>query len=187
MHIEDPDYLEGLIKGDKEIIIQIYEFFFPKVNGFIKSNKGTRDDSEDIFHNALFQITLRYKKEKFEINTSFEAYLFTVCKNLWRKELNFSKKRVRKNPEIELVSIESVTAKSILEQQRWELFDEKLEELSPNCRDLLKEYFKQKSYEEIIENFGYANENTAFQRVFKCKAKLIKLIKEDNRFKKLMQ
>ena len=46
--------------------------------------EGNTTDAEDIFQKALLQIVVRYKKEKFQIKTSFEGYLFTVCKNLWR-------------------------------------------------------------------------------------------------------
>ena len=40
-------------------------------------------------------------------------------------------------------------------------------------------------YEEIVEAFGYASSTVARQRVFKCKAKLVQLIKFDKRYKNL--
>ena len=49
-------------------------------------NKGGIADAEDIFQKALLQIAVRYKKEKCQIKSSFNAYLYTVCKNLWRRE-----------------------------------------------------------------------------------------------------
>jgi len=69
------------------------------------------------------------------------------------------------------------------EQQR--LFEEKLSELSDNCGRLLKDYFGKVSYRDIVKKYNYAFENTAFQRIFKCKKQLTELIEADPRFKDL--
>ena len=84
-------FLYALVKGDSSEIKIIYKKCFPMVRKFILQNKGNKQDAEDIFQMALLQLAVRYKKEKFTIHSSFEAYLFTVCKNLWRRELNKSK------------------------------------------------------------------------------------------------
>jgi len=65
------------------------------------------------------------------------------------------------------------------------LFEQKIQELSENCRDLLKDYFNKIPYDEIVRKFNYSSENVAFQRMFKCKKKLKDLIKKDLRFKNL--
>jgi len=178
-------YLNALLKGDEKIIVKIYGDMLPKVVSFIKNNKGTQQDAQEIFQKALYQLTARVKIRNFEINTSFEAYLFTACKNLWRRELNNRKKEVRNDGVFELVSEERDNSNAVLEQERWELFEEKITLLSENCKKLLTLYFKKTSYKAIVEKFNYANENTAFQRVFKCKKRLADLVKLDKRFQEL--
>jgi len=178
-------YLEALLKGDERIILSIYNEMLPKVQFFIKNNRGTQDDAKEIFQKALYQLTARVKVQQFEINTSFEAYLFTACKNLWRRELNNRKKEVRNDGVFELVSEEQDNSKAVLEQERWELFEEKIASLTENCKELLKLYFKKTSYKDIVEKFNYANENTAFQRVFKCKKRLMDMVKLDKKFNEL--
>lgn len=178
-------FLEALLKGDEKTILKIYKEILPKVASFVKNNKGTHNDAQEIFQKALYQLTARIKVRNFEINTSFEAYLFTACKNLWRRELNKQKKEVRNDGLFELVSEDQDNSRAVLEQERWELFEEKITSLSENCKELLKLYFKKTSYKAIVEKFDYANENTAFQRVFKCKKKLADLIKVDKRFQEL--
>ena len=96
------NYLKGLSSGDVTIIKKIYNDNYTKVKAFVLQNKGQAQDAEDVFQKALLQLTVRYKKEPFEIHSSFEAYLFTVCKNLWRRELNKSKNRVTIHDSIEL-------------------------------------------------------------------------------------
>ncbi len=176
-------YLDGLLSGDEIVIDHIYKKAFPQVIAFIKRNKGTYEDAEEVFQDALFQLIARLKVRKFEIKSTFDGYLFTVCKNLWRKELNIRKKRVRNDGIVELVSEESKHSSFILEQERWELFEEKIQQLSENCMKLLKEYFNKVPYGIIVKKFNYSSENVAFQRIFKCKKRLANLIKKDSRYK----
>jgi len=180
-------YLNALIEGNSKIIKTLYENNFYKVKTFILRNRGRAEDAEDIFQKALLQLAVRYKKEKFVINTSFDAYLFSVCKNLWRRELNKSKSKVTNDYVIELKDENDDIALSVLEQQRWELFTEYLERLSENCIKIMTLFFKRVPYSEMVSVFSYNSETVARQRVFKCKAKLKELIKSDVRFKSLLE
>jgi RNA polymerase sigma factor (sigma-70 family) len=180
-------YLKALLNNDTKIIKAIYKDNFYKVKSFILKNKGQQQDAEDIFQKALLQLAVRYKKEQFVINTSFEAYLFTVCKNLWRRELNKTKIKVTKDAIIELKDDNQDIALAVLEQKRWELFTESLELISENCKQILKLYFAKTSYAEMMNKFSYNSETVVRQRVFKCKNSLKQLVKKDKRFKNLTE
>lgn len=127
------NFLDKLSEGKPEDILFLYKEVFPKVSHFIVSNNGRIDDAEDIFQKALLQIIVRYRKEPFEIKASFENYFFTVCSNLWRRELNNSKNEITYLNNIENIGDVDDTAFSIVEQERYELFSEKLDSLSENC------------------------------------------------------
>ncbi|MEW7280542.1 sigma-70 family RNA polymerase sigma factor [Aquimarina sp. 2201CG1-2-11] len=179
-------YIQGILHSDETVITQIYKNFFPKVLKFVCENKGQCEDAEDVFQKALLQISARIKLKKLEvIHSTFEAYIFTSCKNLWRRELNKKKNRVTNLEVKELVSEESDMAYALLEQERWELLREKLDGLSDNCKKILGLFFKKVSYSEIVKQLSYSSEVVVRQRVFKCKAKLISNIKADKRFKNL--
>lgn len=175
-------YQEALVKGDTRLIQEIYQKCFPLVKRFIVQNNGTDEDAEDVFQKALLQIAVRYKKEKFEIKSEFEGYLFAVCKNLWRRELNKSKKRVTNEAFVNLYSEEQDNALAVMEQKRFELFNEKLNLISENCKKILSLYFAKVSYAVMVKDLGYNSETVARQRVFKCKKSLSDLIKGDRRF-----
>ena len=130
---------------------------------------------------------LGIQKKKIEIKTSFNAYLFTVCKNLWRRELNNSKNRVTNSNIIELKSKEIDNSLAIIEQKRQELFIEKLGLISDNCKKILTLFFAKIPYAEIVKNSDYTSETVVRQRVFKCKKKLTELIKNDKRFNSLKE
>lgn len=180
-------FLKALVQGDSSFISTIYESSFPPVKKFIFQNKGQLADAEDIFQKALLQIAVRYQREKFEIKTHFEAYLFTVCKNLWRRELNKHKNKVTNEKLIELQTEEYDNTSAVLEQERQELFVEKLNLISKNCKQILTLFFAKTPYSEITEKLKYASETVVRQRVFKCKKKLTELIKSDKRYHSLKE
>lgn len=179
--------IDKLMQGDEAVIRLLYDSLFPKFSSYVKKNSGTYSDAEETFHIALFQLIARAKVGGVNIRSSFEAYVFTVCKNLWLKELNKRKKEVRNDGVFELKAEKEDHLAFIIEQERWELFEEMMRELSDNCRQLLKDYFKKVPYNEIVKKFSYASENTAFQRIFKCKKKLTQLIKAHRRFNDLFE
>lgn len=182
---QDRQLLEDLIAGNEEGISEIYRRIFPKVAKFVRQNKGDLADAEDIFHKALLQLMARIRVQKFEISSSLEAYLFTACKNLWRRALNKSKKWVTNDNVVELRSEERDMSYAVLEQERWELYQESFRRLSENCKQILGMFFKKVSYKEMMKTLSYASETVVRQRVFKCKAKLTKFIKSDPRYKNL--
>lgn len=188
MHVIDNSfYLKAILNSDSKIINTIYRDNFYKVKTFVIRNSGRKEDAEDIFQKALLQLAVRYKKEKFVINTSFEAYFFTVCKNLWRRELNKSKLKVTKDLLIELKDDNVDVALAVLEQKRWELFTECLELISDNCKQILKLFFAKVPYAKMVDTYKYNSETVARQRVFKCKNKLKEVVRSDKRFKLLIE
>lgn len=185
--IQGKSYLEAILQGEAKQITEIYKKCFPGVRKFVSLNNGTSEDAEDVFQKALLQIAVRYQKEKFEIRSDFEVYLFAVCKNLWRRELNKSKNRVTNDDFVNLYAEEQDSALALMEQMRFELFNEKLKLISEGCKKVLSLYFAKVSYAEIVNVTGYNSETVARQRVFKCKKKLSELIQEDKRFLSLKE
>jgi RNA polymerase sigma factor (sigma-70 family) len=186
--MKDPNYfITGLKTKNEKVILEIYQKVFPNIKHFVLQNKGQQADAEDVFQKALLQIMARVQVKSFEINSSFEAYLFVACKNLWRRELNKRKKLVTNDAIKEQGSEELELARGILDQERWEFFQEKLEEISGNCKEILKRFFNKMPYKQIAEELDYNSESVVRQRVFKCKNKLTETIKKDVRFKELKE
>ncbi len=186
---EKDNYLKtSLITGNPKGITDIYNLIFPKVLRFVRQNNGEEQEAKDVFQKALLQITARITVKEFVIKSSFEGYLFTACKNLWRRELNKqTKNRVTNDEVVELMTEEQDLGLATVELERWDLFREKLQELSDNCRSLLGYAFQKKPYEEIAKKLGYNTENVVRQRIFKCKKRLTEIIQKDKRFKQLNQ
>ncbi len=176
-------YINALLHGEDSVIKEIYSKIYPKVVSYIVSKNGRSDDSLDVFQDALMYIIVTQKEKRTAI-ASFEAYLFVVCKNIWKKKLN---NKVMNTDVITLVDKETELSSFIVEQKAFDFYIEKFELLSTNCKEILSVYFNGASYEDLVVEFAYGTINTVRQRVFKCRTKLIELIKEDIEFKKIMK
>lgn len=176
-------YINALLNGDDSVIKEIYSKMFPKIVSYIQKNKGKKDDALDVFHDALMYIIVTQKEKKYII-LSFEAYLFVICKNIWKKTL---KNRVIKTDVVTLEDKDVNLSTFILEQQCFDFYVAKFDLLSENCKDLLSSYFNGSTYEDLLIEFSYATINTVRQRIFKCRTKLSELIKSDKEFKKIVK
>lgn len=175
-------FIEGFLNGQADVLNKLYTESFPAIQRYIITRGGSKAEAEDIFQNALITLFVKLKNNELQIQ-SFNSYLFTICKNLWKRTC--SQNRVTNLPTIPLISEDVDLAKFSIEQKQWDLYQEKLKELSENCRKLLLLSFKKVAYKEIVSLFNYASETVARQRVFKCKSRLIKLIKKDDRYLRL--
>lgn len=181
---EAQKYMNGLLNNDRLIVASIYDTFFPKVKSFILDNKGGEEDVQDVFHDGLMYLIVKHKESPLQIR-NFEAYFFTICKNIWRRTLKNKKTRVMNDNTLHYIDKDTDLGLFILEQKRLEVYQEKFQLLSPNCKEILGSYFNGMSYEDILKELDYTSVNTVRQRVFKCRAKIIQLIKEDCRYRKL--
>lgn len=180
-------YLEELLRGNSEVISKMYKINFIQIKNFVLLNRGNSIDAKDIFQKALLQIAVRHQKDGIKLHTSFSGFLFTVCKNLWRRELNNRKHIIQDYSMNNLVCEASDGARAIIEQKRHELFLEKLGNVSENCKLMLTMFFANISYKEIVSSTSYTSEAAVRQRIFKCKKKLKELIQKDHRFNTLQE
>ena len=173
-------YVDGLLSGDEIVIKELYDMLYPKIKRYVLSARGSEDDALDVFHDALMYFMTQ--KEKTANILAFEPYFFTESKNLWLKSLN---SRVIKTETTSLIDKETDLGLFVLEQNCFDLYIEKFNQLSENCKEILTLYFNGLNYEDIVLEKEYASVNTVRQRVFKCRTKLIELIKADKQFIKI--
>ena len=182
------DYrIDALLSGNSNTIDQLYHEILPRVVRFVRKNNGSDSDAEEVFQEALVQIIARAKTRGISITTALDSYIFITCRNLWFQELNKRNKLLRNDGLFELKEEEDDSWEAELLNEKQHLFQEKLSELSDNCGKLLKDYFGKVSYQDIVKKYNYASENTAFQRIYKCKKRLTKLIEADPRFRDLSE
>ncbi|WP_075340746.1 RNA polymerase sigma factor [Tenacibaculum agarivorans] len=179
------DIIKEIASGNRRIIDELYLNVFPKIKSYVLKNNGHIEDAEDVFQKVLIQVIARYNTKPFVIQSSIEGFLYIAGTNLWKRELNKRKKRVTNSTVVELVSDDDDLVLSTLEQEKWELFQEKLSTISENCKTLLKFFFKKTPYKDIAVHLGYKSDNVVRQRIFNCKSQLTKAIRNDIRYNEL--
>lgn len=185
---KNDSYLEALVGKDDRKIAEIYEKYYDNVKSYIMSNGGQEADAEDVFQRVLLQIAVRYRKEKFEIKFGFDNYLFVACRNSWIREAKKSKKMLTSELKDDLKDDYAVDLSlGLLEQKRWELFNDGLSQLSDKCKKILGLYFAKVPYDQIMDALDYSSETVARQRVFKCKAKLKEIITKNKLYNSLKE
>ncbi len=178
---QNKKYLEALVNNNSSIVVEIYTKFYPKIVSFVLNNKGRKEDAQDVFQDALVYLIYIYKENATEIK-SFEAYLFTICKNIWRRQLKNKKEHIVKDGVYSIKDKITQTSVFILEQQREDLYTKCFAKLSENCRNVLSLYFNTMNYEDLLNTFSYNSADVARHRVFKCRKRLMQLIKQDKQY-----
>jgi len=182
---ENSYYINGILHSDERIVNELYQKLFPISAAYITKNGGSYEDAEDIFQHVIMQIATRIKALTFNTEAPLDAYILKACKNNWMKAAKKrSKHRVTSWTEMD-VEVKEEIANNVVDQERYDLFREKLTQLTDNCKSVLQLHFDGNSGKQIMASLNYASELTVRQRIFKCKQKLIKLVQQDSRFMEL--
>jgi RNA polymerase sigma factor (sigma-70 family) len=105
------------------------------------------------------------------MTAKISTYIYSVCQNLWRKELD-RKKRLSNEEKDSPVSLDMDTP------EKEKIIAKCLDQLGDTCRKVLMYYyFDEMSMQEIADKLGFANTDTAKTKKYKCKQKLDELIK----------
>ena len=150
---------------------KVYQDYFPVVNIFIQKNKGTKEDAEDIFQEAMMILVEKLKQDDFILTASLKTYVMAISKNLWFKHLRDSKK----NATSELTDIHSPVVMDeislAIEQEKSYLdrLNAYLSKVSSHCKTILEMfYFEKKTIDEIQKHFGYTTKHNAQNQKYKC-------------------
>jgi RNA polymerase sigma factor (sigma-70 family) len=187
----DEQILKGILRHDNLILQYIYKQYYYKVNYFIKKNSGSEDDANDVFQEAIIVIYRKIKENDLVFEaSSFQGYLFSVCRFLWLKELE--KRRIEKEKINDTMPYqEDLYDENLVElvnkNEKYGLYQKHFKTLSTDCQKLLQLFFEKVPLKEIASIMGYKSEKYAKKRKYKCKELLISRIKRDTEFKKILE
>ncbi len=187
----DEQILKGILRHDNLILQYIYKQYYYKVNYFIKKNQGSEDDANDIFQEAIIVIYRKLKENDliFE-KSSFQGYLYSVCRFLWLKQLE--KRRIERDKiNDSLPYQEDLYDDNLVDlvdkNEKYGLYQKHFKALSTDCQKLLELFFEKVPLKEIARIMGYKGEKYAKTRKYKCKELLISRIKQDAEYKKILE
>lgn len=172
----------------KQIFHLLYENAFPKVERFVQKNGGSFDDSKDIFQEAVLVFYKSVLNNKYIHSTEIDGFIFGVSRNMWYAKFKKDAKIDQLNEGYDAISLDADPVDSLITKEREKFIQKAFESLGEVCSQLLKYTFYEKlSMKEVCEKMNFSNENSAKTKNYKCKQRLIKLVKENHVFKDLLK
>jgi len=187
----DEQILKGVLRHDSLILQYIYKQYYYKINYFVRKNQGNEDDASDVFQEAIIVIYRKLKENDLVFQkSSFAGYLFSVCRFIWLKQLE--KRRIEREKLNDTLPFqENLYDENLVElvdkNEKYGLYQKHFATLSPDCQKLMQLFFEKIPLREIAKIMGYKSEKYAKTRKYKCKEILIKRIKQDTEFKKILE
>ncbi len=183
------DLLNGILRNDTIVLQYIYKNFYSKINFFIKKNSGDDDDANDVFQEAIIIIYRKLKANELVLDCTFETYLYSVCRFLWLKQLDkrkIEKEKIKDNHDYHEDIYDDNLEKVADLNERYRLYQKHFTNLGKDCQKILQLYFDKVPLKSIAQIMGFKSEKYAKKRKFKCKEYLIKSIKQDLEYNKIL-
>lgn len=181
--------LEGDDDKEKdETLTYLYQKMYPMVKRFILQNNGTTLDTEDIFQDGLLAFYKLVRRGKISYDTNVEAYVFSICRNLWLKQIGKRSNTIEIKDELLDIPTEDVRLNKLMEDDQRAIIDAILTQLGADCKQVLYYYYyERKKLKEIVHLMHYANEQVVKNKKSKCMKKLRVLIDERPALKTILR
>lgn len=169
--MKDSEILERIKTGDEAALDFLYKKNYRMMVKMIIKNNGSEEEAKDVYQEALIVLWQKVLTSDFVLTSKISTYLYSICQNLWRKELE--RKSRLSNEESDKGEIFDIDKK-----ERIEIINQCIRDLGDTCRNILTYYYFDKlSMNDIAEKMGFANSDTAKTKKYKCKKELDKKIK----------
>jgi len=169
--MKDSEILKRIVRREEKVLDHLYKKYYKMMTNIVLSNNGTEQDAKDVYQEALIVFWQKAMKKDFVLTSKISTFLYSICLNQWRKELDRKSKldnEVKDGEEFQTFEKEELR----------KVVKDCINELGDVCRDVLSYYyFDGLSMQDIAEKMNFANTDTAKTKKYKCKKKLDSLIK----------
>jgi len=167
----DQNILKRIKNGDESALDNLYKKHFRLMLNLVTKNNGSEQEARDIFQDALIVFWQKAISDDFVLSSKISTYLYSICQNLWRKELE-RKKRFEESDK------ENSVENNLEKNEMIKIVHDCINQLGDSCKEVLTlYYFDGLSMDKIAQKMGLANSDTAKTKRYKCKKKLDNLIR----------
>lgn len=186
----DLHIIESIKNGQNDRALNyLYEHTLKKVRKHITKNKGSQEEANDIFQDAVIIFFNQVRQNKYNEKYEVDAFIFTVAKNLWIDKMRREKRMVKQNFTTEADHSDYEDhLKDLISKEKSNAMKVVFEKLDEKCQTILHlAIYEKLSMKEISEKMGYSSEHVAKTTHYRCKQYLSKLVKEDNELLNLLR
>lgn len=169
--MSDSHIFEQIKSGDEKALGVLYKKYYRMMIHMVLSNNGTEQEAKDVYQEALVVFWQKAVSGKLVLTSKISTYLYSICQNLWRKELE-RKKRLSNEEK------DSVEYQDFEEKEKARIIRDCVNQMDETCKKVLMYYyFDGLSMQDIADKLGFANTDTAKTKKYKCKKKLDEIVK----------
>jgi RNA polymerase sigma factor (sigma-70 family) len=183
-NFSDKEIVDAIKVGKANDVLRfLYSTTQMKIRSWILKNNGNEEEVQDIFQDAVIAFYDFVLAGKFSEGKSVDAFIFSIGRNLWINRVNQKNKIVGGSEVIEKLGEVSEDDNYIQSQEkveRAEKLEGYLNQLGERCRELLTlSIFNKMRMDDISLQMGFSNANAAKTKNYKCKQRLMKIMKAD--------
>ncbi|HEY5824108.1 MAG TPA: hypothetical protein VIT44_07080 [Cyclobacteriaceae bacterium] len=86
--MDEKEIFERIQNGDEKALEFIYKKYYRMMTKMVITNSGTEDEARDIYQDALIVFWQKARSGKLVMTSKISTYVYSICQNLWRKELD---------------------------------------------------------------------------------------------------
>ncbi len=170
--MKDREILERIGQGDEKALDYLYQKYYRMMVKMVVDNSGSEEEAKDIYQEALLAFWQKAASRKLVLTSKVSTYIYSICRNLWRKELEKKKRFTHEE-------VDSEEFQTHDKEERLRIVTECINDLGDVCKKVLTYYyFDGLSMTDISKKMKFANTDTTKTKKYKCKKKLDTLIKE---------
>ncbi len=181
--------LKGGDQSRSKALELIYRQNCKTIKRLIIDGGGSPEDFEDIYQETIIVLYKSIVEDRFKYHSSISTYVYAIAKNKWidflrrKRKITFTSYDQNQPKEKDLVVHDFAER-----QDEVNFAKELMEKLAEDCKKvLLSAIYHQKSMKEIAKEMGYANEQIARNKKYKCQERLRKIINSSPKYKALLK
>ena len=170
-----------------DVLSYLYKVSQPIIKQFILKNKGNEQDVDDIFHDGLIAFYNLARQNKLKPDTNVEAYLYTICRNMWKKHLIKTPKQIEITDTFHAIATDELPIDRILSKERKALLNLIITQLGEECKQLLHLYYYERlRMKTIVKQMNFSNDQVARNKKASCMKKVRELVLSSSAYKNIL-
>ncbi|HQQ95115.1 MAG TPA: sigma-70 family RNA polymerase sigma factor [Bacteroidia bacterium] len=171
----DEEFIEGLRRGDNDVLKALYKKYYQLVLKFIVNNNGTQEAAEDVYQECMIVLFENASDPGFSLHCQLQTYVYSVARRLWLKQLKKAGKTflMKEDEEMDLADVSEDLQVYLQKESDLERLRLSMDQLGEPCGTLIRDFYVHKlSMDQISAKFGYTNADNAKNQKYKCLQRL---------------
>jgi RNA polymerase sigma factor (sigma-70 family) len=175
------EIIKAIKTGNDQLVLNhLYKEILPRIKKMITKNSGSEEDAKDIFQDTVLIFYNQVKLNKYDEEKEIGGFMYSVARNLWINKVKKSSRFVQMNDTETWKGVEDSVLDDMIGREKANAIEQVMNKTGEECKKLLKySIYDKLSMKEISEKMGYSSEGVAKTYNYRCKQKLVNLVKDN--------